>query len=348
MARALPALRAKTRSPLLQVVKASVAATIAWLGCSLALGQPIPIFATIAALLVVQPSVNQSLAKGLERGIGVVLGVVLAFAAGELFGTSAWVALTVILLSLLLAWALRLTPGSANQIPISAMLVVALGGGTLQYAGERVVETVIWAAIGFAVNILIVPPVLLGPANDAVTRLAGGIAGTLDELASALRAPTPRDELGAMLARARLLRTMADAAGDAVSAAQESLMFNPLGTRFRAPLERDGAFLRSLSVLVTRVLGMTRAVHDHYDDALPEDPIVRSIATELDRAAHDVRLSARNLVRNAEAAEPVTAELPALTAPLVIAVPHAEHWILVGSLMEDLRRVREELAGPAD
>jgi hypothetical protein len=44
----------------------------------------------------------------------------------------------------------------------------------------------------------------------------------------------------------------------------------------------------------------------------------------------------------------VTAELPALTAPLVIAKPHPDHWILVGSLMEDLRRVREVLVGLAD
>ncbi|GAA3742174.1 hypothetical protein GCM10022239_17190 [Leifsonia bigeumensis] len=349
MARPVLSLQSKTRSPVLQVVKTSIAAIASWLACNLLLGQPVPIFATIAALLVVQPSVNQSLAKGLERSIGVVLGVTLAYTAHELLGDATWVVLGVIVVSLLLAWVLRLTPGSANQIPISAMLVVALGGGTLHYAGERVIETVIGAVIGLVVNVIIVPPVLAGPAHAAVTRLADGIAASLDELTANLRSVSDAAALRSMLVRVRTLRALQAEAAAAVSTAEDSLMLNPLGTRHRTALERDREYLASLSVLVTRVVGMTRAVHDHYDDALASDPTVGAITVELDRASHDVRLSARNLTRPLhDDAEPVTAELPALTAPLVIAKPHPDHWILVGSLMEDLRRVREVLAGLAD
>jgi hypothetical protein len=56
--------------------------------------------------------------------------------------------------------------------------------------------------------------------------------------------------------------------------------------------------------------------------------------------AHDVRLASR--VAEPEP-EPLTSETPALTSALVIASPKSDHWILVGSLMEDLRRIREEL-----
>ena len=69
-------MRGTSRSPLLQVAKTSVAVIAAWLLSTLLLSQPLPIFAAIAALLVVQPSVNQSLAKGVERSVGVILGVV--------------------------------------------------------------------------------------------------------------------------------------------------------------------------------------------------------------------------------------------------------------------------------
>ena len=68
-------LQVSSRGPLLQVLKTSVATIGAWLLCNIMLGQPLPIFAAIAALLVVQPSVNQSLSKGVERSIGVVAGV---------------------------------------------------------------------------------------------------------------------------------------------------------------------------------------------------------------------------------------------------------------------------------
>ena len=108
-----------------------------------------------------------------------------------------------------------------------------------------------------------------------------------------------------------------------------------------------------LSTLVTRTIGMTRAVRDNYDTALVEDATVSRIALELDRAAHDVRLMAGRVggARKAGAASepaPITAELPALTAPLVIATPNPRNWILVGSLLEDLRRVREEIIGGPD
>ena len=48
-------------------------------------------FAAIAALLVVQPSLNQSLGKALERSVGVIAGVVIASALALAFGQSTWV-----------------------------------------------------------------------------------------------------------------------------------------------------------------------------------------------------------------------------------------------------------------
>lgn len=341
-------LQTSSRSPLLQVLKTSVATIAAWLLCNVLLNQPFPIFAAIAALLVVQPSVNQSFSKGIERSIGVVAGVALAYGVGLLFGTSSWVVLGIIVLSLLIAWALRLGPGSANQIPISAMLVLSIGAQTPDYAVNRIIETVIGAAIALIVNIIIVPPVMLAPAHLAVTRLADGVASTLDALAASLRTPQSRVQREALLTDARGLRDLRDTASDTLARAQDSLMLNPRGGKHRTVLEHDNHFLSSLTALVTQVLGMARAVHDHYDDELSIDPIVKSIAIELGRAAHDLRLLAHAPARRTtDDPEPptVTAELPALTAPLVVAKPSQQNWILIGSLLEDLRRVREGIIG---
>lgn len=344
----MASLRASSRSPLLQVLKTSVAAILAWLICNVALGQPLPIFAAIAALLVVQPSVNQSLAKGVERSLGVIVGVLLAYGAGTLFGNSSWIVLTVIVVSLLLAWALRLSPGSANQIPISAMLVIAIGTNTPGYAANRVIETVIGAIVGLVINAVIVPPVLIGPAHAAVVRLAESVAATLDTLADTLRSPRSNEQLSSMIAEARALKQLREKAAGSLTLADESLMLNPRRSKYRVPLERDLLLLSSLGVLVTRVTGMARALHDNYDPGLHDDPFVLSIALELDRAAHDLLLLAREPStggREAGQEAPITAELPALTAPLAIAMPDAHNWILVGSLLEDLRRVREVIIG---
>jgi hypothetical protein len=58
----------------------------------------------------------------------------------------------------------------------------------------------------------------------------------------------------------------------------------------------------------------------------------------------------RLIGRNIDGTEPdaVTADLPALTTPLHVVKPHEEHWVLIGSLLEDLRRVREEIVGSPD
>lgn len=336
-------LRASTRSPLLQVLKTSVAAVVAWLICSVALGQPLPIFAAIAALLVVQPSVNQSLAKGVERSVGVLLGVILAYTASILFGHSSYIVLAMVVVSLLVAWTLKLSPVSAIQVPISAMLVVALGATTPDYAIDRVIETVVGALIGLAVNAIIVPPVLVAPAHQAVLTLAERVADSLSRFATTLRTPQSTQQLTAMLASARALPGLRDSATTALAHAEESLLLNPRRGRYRERLENDLKLLESLRILVTRVTGMARALYDNYDRRLCDDLLVASIAVELDRAAHDLRL----LASYAHPREHLSAtgELPTLTAPLVIAQPDPDNWILLGSLLEDLRRVREVIIG---
>jgi len=192
-----------------------------------------------------------------------------------------------------------------------------------------------------------VPPIALGPAHTAVARLAIAIAATLDSVAKSLTEPRTPDELNVMLAKARQLRTLQSSASDALAHGEESLTLNPRRSRYRDHLNRDSVLMGRLSALVTRTIGMSRAIHDRYDDTLAAEPSVTAIASELSRASHDLRLLARDpsITQHPAKSAPLSTDLPALTAPLVIATPHPEHWILIGSLMEDLRRVREEIIG---
>ncbi|MEJ3404068.1 FUSC family protein [Rathayibacter sp. YIM 133350] len=344
--RLTPQLRASSRVPLLQVAKVAVATVAAWILAGLLLPTQLPVFAAIAALLVVQPSVNQSVGKAIERTAGVIAGVILALAIVFVFGASSWVVILGVVAAIFIGWALRLTASSASQIPISAMLVLSIGISTPGYALARIVETAIGAALGLIVNVLIVPPVHLGPATEAVSRLGTEIAATFDRLAAALRTPASAADLEEMLLTARLLRPLEADAKAALNTADESLAFNPRGGRNREGLAHQQALFTRMGPLVTRALGMTRALRDHYDADLAHEPTVVAIADELDRAAHDLRL----LVRTAPAAassppSTATQSVPLLTAPLRIPTPHPQHWVLIGSLTEDLRRVHEEIVG---
>ncbi|THG28738.1 FUSC family protein [Naasia lichenicola] len=337
-----------TRVPLLQVAKTGAAAIVAWFVASLLLPGVLPVFATVAALLVVQPSVNQSFGKALERSVGVIVGVLVALAIGIIFADQSWVVLAAVVASVFIAWALRLTPASSVQIPISAMLVLSIGAATPAYAAERIVETLIGAAIGLIINAAIVPPLAIGPARLAVSRVGRQSADILDRLAGELTSPTPAGSLATLLTDARALRQLRAAANDAVAQGRDSLTLNPRRSRFRDQLEQDIALFARLDPIVNQVIGMTRALRDHWDPSLLGEPVVAGIAEEIRRAAHDLRLlvrSEKQVARDGVEPPTVTGDLPALTAPLVILAPHPEHWILIGSLMEDLRRVREQIVG---
>ena len=336
------AFRASRRAPLLQVVKSALATIAAWLLAGALFPGTLPVFAAIAALLVVQPSLNQSLSKAVERSVGVIAGVIVASLLALALGQATWVVLAAILAALVLAWLLRMTTGTSNQVAISAMLVLALGAATPQYAIDRVLETIIGAVIGFVVNLLLVPPVALAPAHRAIDSLGEEIANSLARLAGALRTAQTPAQLEELMIGARLMRPMRDAADAALLTGAESLTLNPRGRRRREELARLEESLDTFGPIVVQVIGMTRAVYDRYDAGLVTEPAVRAIAEQLDRAAHDVRRTVRRTSR--ESTEPRTASIPALTAPLEIGAPSSGHWILVGSLLEDLRRIHEALS----
>ncbi|WP_406247333.1 aromatic acid exporter family protein [Microbacterium sp. M] len=338
------AVRSAKRGPLLQVVKSAVATISAWLIAGWLIPGPLPVFAAIAALLVVQPSVNQSLAKALERSIGVIAGVLIAVGLSLLLGPQSWVVLLAIVVAMLVAWSFRATPGTGNQVAISAMLVLALGSDSPEYAVDRIVETLIGVAIGIVVNVLIVPPVLVAPARRDLGLLGAELAASLDRLAESLPVARTPAQLQELMLQARLLRPMQVSAEASIAAGEESLTLNPRRSSHRDEFREMRDLLTRLSPIVTQAIGMTRAYFDHYDDSLGEEPTVHAIAEQLRRAGHDVRLAVQ-IADVAPEPEALTSAIPALTAPLEVAPPASAHWILIGSLLEDLRRIRGELVG---
>lgn len=313
---------------------------LAWIVAGLALPVELPIFAAIASLLVVQPSVNQSFGKAIERSVGVIAGVVIATGISLLFGQGTWIVLLATLVAVLLSWAFRMTTGTANQVAISAMLVLALGASRPEYAFDRIVETLIGAAIGFIVNIVIVPPVLLTPVRESVELLGNELAASLDRLGNALTRPLSEAEREQLMIEVRLLRPMREAADAAITEGEESLTLNPRKSAHRQDLEDLREVLTRFTPVVTQLIGMTRAFRDRYDETLYQESAIGGIADQLTRAAHDLRLIMRPTQLDPE---PMTSEFPALTSPLEVRTPRGEHWVLIGSLMEDLRRIREEL-----
>lgn len=342
--------QAKKRTPLLQVLKSIGAAVIAWFIAIPLFHTEIPVFAAIAAIIVVQPSINASLGKALERSTGTVIGVAIALLASMALGAPSWLVLVAIAAAILVGWAFKLTPATANQIAISAMLAIAIGAATPEYALNRILETILGALVGIAINAVIVPPVHTEAANKAVAELGGNIAQVLEDLGAVLSRRTSYEVLNEIYWRARGLRPELTTTQNTIKTLQDSLRFNARKSRHTATLQQDAELTGRLAILVNRIIGISRATRDHYDDSLLKETSISEISEQLTKAGHDLRVLVRDAGLPAVAApHPPTQEVPLLTAPIkTLKRPTAENWVLVGFLIENLRLVHAEITGAAD
>src|SRR6202167_5241545 len=153
-----------TRQQLLLAAKTAIAAGLAWVAALAADPHSRPYFAPLAVLLVVQPTVYDSLSRAFQRVAGVVVGVAAALAVSHFLAPSGWSIGIIIFAGLLLGWTTRLGPQGVVQIPVSALLVFLVGRATPGYGGERIIDTLIGAAV--AVIAVLLSPSAPGP--DAV------------------------------------------------------------------------------------------------------------------------------------------------------------------------------------
>lgn len=347
------------RLPGLRTGKLVLAAVLSYVLAGALDTSPDRVLAPLTALLVVQLTLFQTLSSAIGRVVSVLTGVVLAVAVTDLLGVSWWSFGLLVLASLAAGQALRL--GShALEVPISAMIVLALGG-TASSATGRVVETLLGGATGLAVNLLIAPPLHVRPAEDAVGRLAERLAGFLDELAAELRQGWSRAAADAWLDRARALGRDVERADRDLTRAEESVRLHPRGSRARAARPRLRAGLAGFEHAYVVVRNLCRALLDraHF---VPEDQQDRAFPEPVREALADVLTTLAAATRAAgafcAATQPAQASHDEVTAALdavltqrdrlagLLAVSPADDqgaWQQHGALLAAIDRLRTEL-----
>jgi hypothetical protein len=188
-----------------------------------------------------------------------------------LTGLTWWSLGLVVAISLVVGRLLRL---GANllEVPISAMLVLAAASTSAGYtpgssglestATGRVVETLIGAAVGILVNVLIAPPLYIQPADDAVGELVGKLSGWARELAGALRGDWNRAEAQRFLQAARDLGSEVNRADLHLSRTEESARLNPRGKLAREAQPRLRTALAGLEHCYVSMRNLARAILD--------------------------------------------------------------------------------------
>jgi uncharacterized membrane protein YgaE (UPF0421/DUF939 family) len=331
-------------------------------------GSPRSVLAPLTALLVVQATLSHTIDSAARRVVAVTAGVLAAVTVAAYVPFSWWVLGLLTAGTLALGIVLRLRE-EILEVPISAMLIFATGSHAA--ATSRITETLVGAAAGLAAG-LVLAPIRVQPAREAVGDLSRQMADLLGEMAAGLaEAPDPK-RASEWLDRTRALRGEIERVDEALSQAEESVRLNPRQLRPRqlragnpAAGLRDGVDTLERAATDMRVLARSVADSARIDD---EHSPVRDAETRARLAAVIAELSAavRNYGQLFEAepvpgslaefaAEPITEALEDhleeaqrqqdQLADLLSTDPagRPEGWQLRGEILAHVDRLRSEL-----
>ncbi len=221
------------RQPLRPSLKLALASGLAW-EVSRWLGAERPVFAVLAVVVTMQSSAYGSLTKGLERLVGVFAGVALGVAALHVTGLSTSSLTVLMLVTALSGGVLSFGGGFNSQVSVSALLLVASGGG-VAYGVARAWETAVGGALGVLVTALVWPPDPLRRMAQqldlARLRLAADVVATADALGGQAEAA------GRLLRRVRQHAAHAEIAVAELSEAEQAVRWFP--ARWPGNEERD-------------------------------------------------------------------------------------------------------------
>ncbi|MCX5009894.1 aromatic acid exporter family protein [Streptomyces sp. NBC_00555] len=349
----------RRREPVaVQALRSTAAAVISYVVALRLSSEPSPLTAPLTALLVVQVTLYSTLTTAIRRVNSVVVGVLIAIGFSVLVGLTWWSLGLLILASLVVGHLVRVDE-FVPEVAISAMLVLGVTQ-VADTAWDRVLETLIGAAVGMLVNLLVAPPLWVGPAGAAITDLAARMSRLLNHLGEESLGTVKVEQAAARLHEARRLDNDVAQVDAALRQAEDSLRLNPRvkeGLLFRLVL-RTGLDTLEICAVVLRVA--CRTLTD-LAKARPDRPL---LTTETTIALRQVlrhtavavesfaQLITAQVSANAEEAEArLTGELAVARAnrdrlaDLLLADIGEDpaQWQLHGALLAEIDRVLDEL-----
>ncbi|MFD6415243.1 aromatic acid exporter family protein [Streptomyces sp. NPDC060194] len=216
-----------------QSLKAAGAAVLAWAVAGWWWGAPMALMAPWTAVILVQSTVYRSLRSGVQQLAVIAAGTLIAAGAAALTGDTMTAMLIAVPLTVFLGNYARFGPNGVYA-PTTALFVLAYGSYTANDILHRLLECLIGAVIGIAVNALILPPVHLRDVRANLRRLPESCASLLATMADDIDAGYDVEQARAWHDRTRQLGGALTDLRHARQWTEESYRFNP-GRRMRRP-----------------------------------------------------------------------------------------------------------------
>jgi hypothetical protein len=345
---------------LITVTRLTTAAVVSYLITLVVTDGAIDLTGPLTALLVVQASAYSTVKMGAVRVGAVLSGVLVASLLSSWVGLTWWSLGAAIAASLVLGKVLRLGD-QALETPITAMLILGVTNPDIA-AEVRILNTLIGAGVGVALNLLYPPAMPTASAGRALLRVVDAAAAPLDAAADALVAgPVTRTQVDSWLERIRAATRRVAFARETMNSLKDSRRFNPraLGTIDVEPVLGTGLDTLEHCLLDIRSLLTVMSVEMPAEDA-PDDPYGEELrgafAVVLHNAADCLRAFGGLVVAEAEQREHETEsalaesldmlrETQAILTELIMvkAQDNTSAWLLRGSILAALERVLARL-----
>jgi hypothetical protein len=342
------------------VTRLTAAAVVAYLITLVVTEGVIDLTGPLTALLVVQASAFSTIKMGAVRVGAVLSGVLVATFLSTWVGLTWWSLGAAIASSLLIGKMLRLGD-QALETPITAMLI--LGVSNPDIAAEiRILNTLIGAGVGVALNLLYPPPMPTARAGRALLRVVDEAADPLDAAGDALVAgPITRVQVDSWLDRVQAATRQVAIARERTTSLKDSRRFNAraLGTIDVEPVLATGLDTLETCLLDIRSLFAVIWVEIPAEEQ-PDDPYGEKLRAAFAVVLHDsadcLRAFGSLVVAEAEQREDqkeralaesldILRETQAFLTELIMADIHDDNsaWLLRGSILAALEQVLARL-----
>ncbi|MEV5988844.1 aromatic acid exporter family protein [Streptomyces sp. NPDC052051] len=269
-------------------IKALTAALLAWVIAGPAAPEGRAYVAVATALLMVNAStVYRSVTNALQSIASKVVGLVLALMTVRLLGPTPG-AIAVIALLTVLAGPRRTSDGRLQVASTAVVALAAMAGDPMGGLVSPVLQTLAGAAVGIAVNALVLPPLHVDDSDSAVRALARAVGELLHDMGTGLAQGDLRSKAHGWLHRGRQLEKHLAFAQEQVREADESLRWNARCVTHGPHDVTYGELFSALRGVSLQVRGIARTLADNAYDHHPDQHLGLQF---LERYAETLRLA---------------------------------------------------------